>query len=251
VTRDDELRHVLDSIDGALADTDMPDAMRWSPEPEQVTDAGDLPFDGRIVPQPPQHYERPGSRPGFRGGAIPLHVDDVAWRDPLVRGRMIPPSLRGDLVITAPLAAAVAAEYEGVRARLQGNGLSADAIASVRQAAREAGRREPAALREVLLLQAMHDPEALDRTITGIVDVFRPVAVELGRIFTEFGRAISEALPKFQGLQQQLVEAGVSPEQPPSDPRARALWLRQHRNTGPAQRRAQHAHAPRWHDGRR
>jgi hypothetical protein len=55
VTRD--LEAVLASIDGALADAEFPDAMRWSPEPEQVEDLPVLRFDGRIVPQPPQRYE--------------------------------------------------------------------------------------------------------------------------------------------------------------------------------------------------
>lgn len=38
MTRD--LDAVLASIDGALADDDLPDAMRWSPKPERVEDAG-------------------------------------------------------------------------------------------------------------------------------------------------------------------------------------------------------------------
>lgn len=30
-------QHVIDAIDGALADEEWPDAMRWSPDPEAVT----------------------------------------------------------------------------------------------------------------------------------------------------------------------------------------------------------------------
>lgn len=47
---------VLASIDGALADAEFPDAMRWSPEPETVDDAP-VPYDGDLVWQPPQRYE--------------------------------------------------------------------------------------------------------------------------------------------------------------------------------------------------
>jgi hypothetical protein len=36
-----DLDAVLASIDGALADDDLPDAMRWTPNPETVNDAGD------------------------------------------------------------------------------------------------------------------------------------------------------------------------------------------------------------------
>lgn len=53
-----DLDAVLASIDGALADDELPDAMRWSPEPGTVEqDPRLLRFDGSIVPQPPQEYE--------------------------------------------------------------------------------------------------------------------------------------------------------------------------------------------------
>jgi hypothetical protein len=46
---------ILSAIDGALADAEFPDAMRWSPEP--VTAVAPAPFDGELVWQPPQRYE--------------------------------------------------------------------------------------------------------------------------------------------------------------------------------------------------
>lgn len=49
---------VLAAIDGALADVDLPDAMRWSPAPGQVYDAGWAVYDGECVPLPPQDYEQ-------------------------------------------------------------------------------------------------------------------------------------------------------------------------------------------------
>lgn len=44
-------------------------------------------------------------------------------------------------------------------------------------------------------------------------------------------KAAADALTR---LGDQLREAGLVPDQPPTDPQARALWLRQHRNHGPA-----------------
>lgn len=59
----DRTSAVLASIDGALADEDLRDGMRWSPQPEQVEGAP-APFDGVLVWQPPQSYERSGSVAG-------------------------------------------------------------------------------------------------------------------------------------------------------------------------------------------
>lgn len=50
---------ILASIDGALADEELRDGMRWSPEPHTVTDAPE-PFDGSLVWQPEQTYEPVG-----------------------------------------------------------------------------------------------------------------------------------------------------------------------------------------------
>jgi len=60
----------------------------------------------------------------------------------------------------------------------------------------------------------------------------------LRKAFEDLGRAFREAMeqlgPVMQRLRESLQEAGVLPETPPEDPKARALWLRQHRSTGPA-----------------
>lgn len=56
----DRTDHVLAAIDGALADDELRDGMRWSPEPAEVTDAYPMPYDGTFVPIPPQHYEDEG-----------------------------------------------------------------------------------------------------------------------------------------------------------------------------------------------
>jgi hypothetical protein len=69
---------VLAAIDGALADEALPDGMRWSPEPEKVTDAAVNLYDGECVPIPPQAYEQPEDFPliptrrgGIRNPSLP------------------------------------------------------------------------------------------------------------------------------------------------------------------------------------
>lgn len=55
---------VLAAIDGALADPEIPDGMRWSPDPAAVPgDPWADRFDGDVVPQPAQRYEDPDPRP--------------------------------------------------------------------------------------------------------------------------------------------------------------------------------------------
>ncbi len=85
---------------------------------------------------------------------------------------------------------------------------------------------------------------------------FRAELEEGVRRFAEGLRlAVESVLPEFlrqaeaigraaEGMRAVLREAGVLPEEPPTDPRARALWLRQHRGTGP-DRQLQHARRPR------
>lgn len=44
---------------------------------------------------------------------------------------------------------------------------------------------------------------------------------------------LREATRKLIAAMDSLKRAGVAPETPPEDPRARALWMKQHRGTGP------------------
>jgi hypothetical protein len=62
----------------------------------------------------------------------------------------------------------------------------------------------------------------------------------LRQLFEDFGRAVSGALEQLRPVMDSLREAGVLPEVPPEDPKAKALWLRQHRNTGPTRPGPQH-----------
>lgn len=61
---------------------------------------------------------------------------------------------------------------------------------------------------------------------------------------TAMWQAAAHVAERMQQLATALRRAGVLPDQPPDDPRARALWLRQHRNTGPS-RDVVHQHRPR------
>lgn len=45
---------------------------------------------------------------------------------------------------------------------------------------------------------------------------------------------IDEAATAFRKFGEAARDAGLVPEEPPTDPRARAIWMKQHRNTGPA-----------------
>lgn len=58
---------------------------------------------------------------------------------------------------------------------------------------------------------------------------------EVDRIETDALRSIFAGPLEFMnGIMTQLTAAGVIPERMPTEPRERALWLKQNRNTGPA-----------------
>jgi hypothetical protein len=73
--------------------------------------------------------------------------------------------------------------------------------------------------------------------MTGKPIITAEQAALLRQLFEDFGAAVREAVeqlgPVMDRLREDLRAAGVIPEEPPEDPQARALWLRQHRNTGP------------------
>lgn len=73
----------------------------------------------------------------------------------------------------------------------------------------------------------------------GQVTLVSPEAlIRLGAAMTQaaevFGERVRAVLAATRRFHAALVEAGPCDEQPPTSPRARALWLRQHRPTGPA-----------------
>jgi hypothetical protein len=94
------------------------------------------------------------------------------------------------------------------------------------------------------LALALDDPEVRARLEEGV----RQLAEAIGATVEAAARALAEAIEAYRPLVEStyatLRDAGVLPEVPPEDPRERALWLRQHRGTGP-DRQVQHARRPR------
>lgn len=72
--------------------------------------------------------------------------------------------------------------------------------------------------------------ERLQLTIRPVIDAALRQAEAIGRAYAHLGDT--------------LRDAGALPEEPPDDPRERALWLRQQRGTGP-DRQVQRQHRPR------
>ena len=82
---------------------------------------------------------------------------------------------------------------------------------------------EPPAVATQLEQQAAAALRAFETTAHQVIEAWRDVAAQMGRAFEQLA-------PVFAELHRQLAPLA----QPPTDPRARALRLRQTRNTGPA-----------------
>lgn len=207
---------VLASIDGALADEDLPDAMRWSPTPD------------RTRHPVPWHTEDGAS---FIEGTLPglldrLRADRIRWA---VVHRPLPPvPVRGEVVQRngwrmvdnryppAPVVPARIAAGLGVP-------WSAVAVEVSSEVARVMER-----------FRAMVSSEEFVTSWQALMDRVRQQGVSIGQAFSQASRA--------------LVSAGVIPEPlpPTSDPRARALAHRSRLGAGP-DRQVQHQHRPRRH----
>jgi len=72
------------------------------------------------------------------------------------------------------------------------------------------------------------------------IERMREAGEQLRLVIDSVRRGFEEMRPAIVQVAESLRRAGVLAEQPPTDPRARALWLRQHRNTGPAKPGPQH-----------
>ena len=84
---------------------------------------------------------------------------------------------------------------------------------------------------------------------TQLGQIIQDIADHLGMAVDIFGRAYLVTLGRaYSGIQDALVAADVLPDPGPTDPKERALWLRQHRNTGPS-RDVVHQRRPRTHPG--
>lgn len=60
--------------------------------------------------------------------------------------------------------------------------------------------------------------------------IFGMLMDELSTAFGEFGRSVVDGLV---AMSKATADAGLVPEETPSDPRAKALWMKQHRGHGP------------------
>lgn len=64
---------------------------------------------------------------------------------------------------------------------------------------------------------------------------------QLAESWSRFVRATNDTATQIaeamRPIAASLREAGLLPEEAPEEPRARALWMRHHRNTGPAKSR--------------
>jgi hypothetical protein len=210
MTGREELDGVLSAIDGALADAEFPDAMRWSPEPETVD--APAPFDGELVWQPPQRYERIES--------------DLA--------RRLDEGVRRSVVDTWTAVSASDPLGDLLRAR----------SAVLRRAERRGPTADLLIFDEVFLVDPVHRAEVRARQQQEAQRIVRSIGewmADAAEAFAAMGEAIGKALASL-----------VPPAAPPprslreTDPRAYALQLRRTRGTGP-DRQVQQQHRPRRH----
>lgn len=277
-----DLDAVLSSIDGALADAEFPDAMRWSPEPETVDDAPE-PFDGETVWQPPQQYEEV-DRPyrwadGFvesydRDHPLPplaesyrqamnarLHAarrrdeERAGWTDPATADPL------GDLLRAAELyrgrpvgtVTRVVEDEQGLHVEGELNALGARVV-------RDLGLGDPFAHARARCSVLPVFDGILDELY--LVDPAHRAEVELRRreealrAFGQIGQVVQQIADLFAASAESIGKAFAAvfsvPSSPPppslreTDPRAYALQLRQSRGTGP-DRQLQRQHRPRRH----
>jgi hypothetical protein len=244
---------VLASIDGALADAELPDAMRWSPEPEKAQDTGPLEFDGEVVPQPPQRYERPWSA-GYesidvRPGGWASYRRLIAERDALIRAgvpsssliRPRAPHSDAEPPGAGPLHAALnATEEQRVAFRRALDHFVANPPVITSPCPPRISDHNPP-LRLAIPVQVV----SVEHTESGLT-VVHEIAPEdagalLGRILDGLSVAIRPVVQEFARVFDGIAGAlGITPPvaRPPAgapaeEIRAAALALRQQRHTGP------------------
>jgi hypothetical protein len=100
-----------------------------------------------------------------------------------------------------------------------------------------------------VLAKAFDDPEVRARLEEALAELARHARVAVEQVAEAFARAAEAYRPlldlQLGPIRQRLVDAGVIPNPGPEDPRERALWVRQHRGTGPDRPAGQRAHRPR------
>lgn len=231
MTRRDELDGVLSSIDGALADDDLPDAMRWSPEPEHVD--APHPFDGDHVPLPPQQYEREPYAGRWVREYDAEHAHDGS----------------DGLLVLRQMGAPLLPPRSAALYRPMGS-LTPESLADLRRSVMVSVPRPPAPRLSMhasgLALDVLVHDEPLDP------ERARRVFAELGRVVEQVAQAFAETALSVGEAIAKFAAALRGPNDPPPlslrerDPRAYALELRRTRNTGP-DRQVQHRPRPRRH----
>lgn len=227
----DRTQHVLDAIDGALADDELPDAMRWSPAPETVDDAP-APFDGTLVWQPPQRCEpaEPTARVvGHRPGCSIVH--EYSYR---------PPSCQC-----------------GALDRAASRRRSPARLAYFEYSASDDDPGDSATW--LRLAPAGTSPTAAGEGTDVLVDEAALMPWQVGVLAAVFGeqlQAVADVLSRLVAVSAEELEAVTRSflpdvdrppvdDQPAEDPRARALRLRQHRPTWPRRPAGEQARPPR------
>lgn len=272
-----DLDAVLASIDGALADEEFPDAMRWSPEPEAVDDAR-APFDGETVWVGPEERSSTYDETLDYDPALPISTRNFPLiptrrggiRFPRPPAGVIPRGMMPDLLIlddpipwTEP-----ASDPLGDVLRAAERRSSTWRPAPIGRVTRIEETEEGLAAGGTLDL-GLGDPFAHARARCSILPVFPDADVylvdpahraevlaarreEALRVFAQLGEVVQQIADTFVTTAEQIGKALAAlaprPEPPRSlreaDPRAYALQLRQSRGTGP-DRQLQRQHRPR------
>jgi hypothetical protein len=222
-----DLNPILAAIDGALADDEFPDAMRWSPEPDTVDDAPAA-FDGSLVWQPLQRYEPVDLFAASRAAVTSAFEFEEAYRHLAVSWADPASDPLGDVLRTAELhrpgaghadaRCSIAPVFDGVL----------DELYLVDPAVR--GEVEELRRREQTLIAGQ------------VGEAFRQVA-------ESFGSAAQAIAPTLDQIGKALISLRSQGEPPPvelrdTDPKAHALQVRRTRGTGP-ERQLQRQHRPR------
>ncbi|MDP5182160.1 hypothetical protein QOZ88_05885 [Blastococcus sp. BMG 814] len=199
----DRTQHVIDAIDGALADEDLPDAMRWSPEPAAVEDAG-----------------RPYTEDPFPTlTGIPFGLEHRRAR-PVVIGR---PRQQGRGVWIAPAGTSSPILFDEAR---EWSGHLVDDVPLITRAALAVRAAEDHARAEQALRDLM---TAAGEAVEQLIDRFRGMAEAMGQTLPQ----LVETLQKLATTETRHRPPPPQPDLRRTDPRGYALQLRQSRGTGP------------------
>jgi hypothetical protein len=215
---DGRTEHVLDTIDGALADYDLgPDAMRWSPDP----------------PEEPEH-------------PAPWVLPVRAWRDAMREAMALPLDPDGILAGLSESARDLVV-FGHAYADADGNRIDPTTVVRTVRGPRPSFTvvdeadlaRRMRATGGAAWHHSDHNPPSVRRLDPATFRVLADpdVAIAAARAL----RTVRERMAHLTDTMTRVGEAFADlTEHEPSDPRERALWLRQNRNTGPTKNPHRH-----------